>query len=135
MEMATSTWRTRYDRICEVIAKKLTFALLTGVDVVGFDDHGAESRTAPPLVFGYADFEPADRKRRDFYPVKSTDFPATALGNASLELVDLFGSGLPDILEMSGTAVRYWRNRGAGHFAGAHAMSCRTRSPPGSPRR
>src|SRR4029077_18157915 len=40
----------------------------------------------------------------------------TSLANPSLELVDLFGSGLPDILEMSGT-VRYWRNRGGGRFA------------------
>ena len=37
------------------------------------------------------------------------------LANASMELVDLFGRGLPDILEMNG-AVRYWRNLGDGRF-------------------
>ena len=29
--------------------------------------------------------------------------------------MDLFGNGLPDILEMNGT-VRYWRNLGGGRF-------------------
>ena len=41
--------------------------------------------------------------------------PATSLAHPDLELVDLFGNGLPDILEMNGT-VRYWRNLGGGRF-------------------
>ena len=41
--------------------------------------------------------------------------PARSLANPDLELVDLFGNGLPDIFEMNGT-VRYWRNLGGGQF-------------------
>ena len=44
-----------------------------------------------------------------------TDLPARSLADPDLELVDLFGNGLPDILEMNGT-VRYWRNLGGGRF-------------------
>jgi hypothetical protein len=47
--------------------------------------------------------------------------PSTSLADQNLELVDLFGSGLPDILEMNGS-VRYWRNRGQGQFALPHQM-------------
>ena len=32
-----------------------------------------------------------------------------------MELIDLIGNGLPDVLEMNGT-VRYWRNCGNGRF-------------------
>ncbi len=35
--------------------------------------------------------------------------------DADLELADLFGNGLPDVLELNGTA-RYWRNLGDGRF-------------------
>lgn len=88
---------------------------LTAIDVVGFDDAGREARELPPLTFGYSDFNPQDQKRRDFYPVQGSDLPATSLANSSMELVDLFGNGLPDVLEMNGV-VRYWRNLGDGRF-------------------
>ena len=90
-------------------------SLLRAIDVVGFDDGGTEARELPPLEFGYSDFKPQDQARRDFYPVQGPDLPATSLANSSVELVDLFGNGLPDVLEMNG-AVRYWRNRGNGRF-------------------
>ena len=41
--------------------------------------------------------------------------PAQTLSSPELELVDLFGNGLPDFIEMNG-AVRYWRNLGGGRF-------------------
>ena len=94
---------------------------LTSIDVVGFDDGGTEHRELPSLKFGYTDFNPQDKKRRDFYPIQGTDFPATSLAHSSMELVDLFGNGLPDILEMNGS-VRYWRNRGNGRFEVSRPM-------------
>jgi RHS repeat-associated protein len=97
-------------------------SLLTAVEVVGFDDAGIEGRDLPSLELGYSRFDPKDPKRRDFYPVKGPDLPATSLANTSMELVDLFGRGLPDILEMNG-AVRYWRNRGNGEFDVPHPMA------------
>ena len=47
-------------------------------------------------------------------PVAGSALPATSLADPDLDLVDLFGQGLPDILEM-GTTVRYWRNRGGSY--------------------
>lgn len=41
--------------------------------------------------------------------------PPLSLAHPQLELVDLFGSGLPDMLEMNGY-VRYWRNLGNRQF-------------------
>jgi len=85
-------------------------SLLSRIRVVGYD--GTESEELPPLEFGYTRFEP---QKRDFFPIEGPDLPARSLANPDLELVDLFGNGLPDILEMSGT-VRYWRNLGAGRY-------------------
>jgi RHS repeat-associated protein len=90
-------------------------SLLTAVNVAGFDDAGVEARELPPLEFEYSEFKPQDQTQRDFYPIQGPDLPATSLANASVELVDLFGNGLPDVLEMNGS-VRYWRNRGNGRF-------------------
>ena len=70
------------------------------------------SEWLPPLEFNYTRFEPAGRH---FLPLQGRDLPATSLAHPDLELVDLFGNGLPDILEMNGT-VRYWRNLGGGRF-------------------
>ena len=44
------------------------------------------------------------------------------MANPDLELVDLFGHGLPDILELGGTA-RYWRNLGNGRFDRPRSIS------------
>jgi RHS repeat-associated protein len=85
-------------------------SLLSQVKVTGHD--GESSETLPPLEFGYTNFEPG---KRDFFPLQSPDLPARSLANPDLELVDLFGNGLPDLLEMNGTA-RYWRNLGGGQF-------------------
>ena len=85
-------------------------SLLQQVQVVGHD--GERSEALPPLEFGYTSF---DLGGRDFFPLQGRDLPARSLANAELELADLFGSGLPDILEMDGS-VRYWRNLGHGTF-------------------
>ena len=89
---------------------------LMAVRVVGFDDAGDATTELPPLTFGYTDFHPQDETRRDFYPLQGADLPASSLSNPSLELVGLFGNGLPDVLEMNGSVPRYWRNLGGGRF-------------------
>ncbi|MGQ9869920.1 FG-GAP repeat domain-containing protein [Leptodesmis sp.] len=85
-------------------------SLLSQVQVFGHDGNTTED--LPPLEFDYSRFEP---QGRDFFPVEGCDLPARSLANPELELADLFGNGLPDILEMNGT-VRYWRNLGNGRF-------------------
>ena len=51
-----------------------------------------------------------------FFPVEGRPLPAQSLASPDLTLADLFGNGLPDILQMNGV-VRYWRNLGDGRFA------------------
>jgi Insecticide toxin TcdB middle/N-terminal region/Insecticide toxin TcdB middle/C-terminal region/Salmonella virulence plasmid 65kDa B protein len=89
-------------------------SLLSQIVVAGHD--GDLSEELPPLEFGYTGFEP---DRRDLVTVAGPGLPA--LGDPNVELVDLFGTGLPDVLEMNG-AVRYWRNLGAAAFDVARAM-------------
>jgi RHS repeat-associated protein len=86
-------------------------SLLHQVRVVGYD--GPTQEALPPLEFGYTPFEPGDR--RDFFPVTGPDLPSGSLAQPDYALVDLLGNGLPDILELNGTA-RYWRNLGAGRY-------------------
>ena len=77
------------------------------------------SEWLPPIEFNYTRFEP---ERRKFAALTERELPARSLANPDLELVDLFGNGLPDILEMNGT-VRYWRNLGGGEFDRPRPMS------------
>ena len=93
-------------------------SLLQQLDITGFDDDGNPysddsdgryPRQLPPLTFGYTSFAPETRR---FKVVEGNDLPALT---PDMELVDLHGSGLPDILEMNGT-VRFWRNLGNGRF-------------------
>ena len=41
--------------------------------------------------------------------------PPRSLADDDFEMVDLFGNGLPDIVQMNG-AVQFWRNLGNGRF-------------------
>jgi RHS repeat-associated protein len=90
-------------------------SLLYQIRVEGRD--GANSEWLPPLEFGYTQFTP---QQQQFFAVTGS-VPVTSLADTSLEIVDLFGNGLPDILQMNGT-TRYWRNQGAGNFALPHYM-------------
>ncbi|MGM8889037.1 FG-GAP repeat domain-containing protein, partial [Psychrobacter sp. 1U2] len=62
--------------------------------------------------FSYNIFDPEQRK---FTPLDNTDLPTQSLSDPDLELIDLFGNGLPDLLETKGV-IRYWRNLGNGKF-------------------
>ncbi|MBN1254276.1 MAG: VCBS repeat-containing protein [Deltaproteobacteria bacterium] len=85
-------------------------SLLSQVKVIGHD--GDLTETLPPLEFGYTNFTP---EGRDFLSLAGMELPAHSLASPDLELVDLFGNGLPDLVEMN-AAVRYWRNLGNGCF-------------------
>lgn len=94
-------------------------SLLTSIQLVGFDDAGLAVEELPPLTLGHTAFDPSGRR---FAPVTGQNLPTRSLADPSLELVDLFGSGLPDIVEL-GTSTRYWRNRGDRTFAPPVAIS------------
>lgn len=87
-------------------------SLLRQVQVVGHDDAGTLAEELPPLEFGYTRFDPEKRK---FFPIEGSDLPARSLADPDFDMVELFGNGLPDILEMNG-AMRYWRNLGGGRY-------------------
>lgn len=87
-------------------------SLLKTIQVTGHDEAAAAPpQLLPPLTFDYTKFEP---DKRQFAAVKG-QLPAVSLAAPHTELADLFGNGLPDILQMNGT-VRYWRNLGHGRF-------------------
>jgi RHS repeat-associated protein len=83
-------------------------SLLAGVAVVHFDDAGAEQAGLPPMSFGYSRLRP---ERRTFDPVRGDDLPTASVADSDVELADLDGDGLPDVLEL-GDVPRYWRNLG-----------------------
>jgi RHS repeat-associated protein len=85
-------------------------SLLSQIRMVGID--GDLTEDLPPLEFSYTHFEPRNRK---FFPVIGKEMPPFSLAHPDVELADLFGSGLPDIVEIS-NSVRYWRNLGDGSF-------------------
>jgi len=85
-------------------------SLLSRIRVIGHD--GTRTQEMPPLEFRYTQFQPS---RRNFFPVEGSELPVNSLADPDFEQADLFGNGLPDILELNGTA-RYWRNLGNGRF-------------------
>jgi hypothetical protein len=93
-------------------------SLLSQVVVEGHDGELRES--LPPLEFGYTTFEPAKRRYQPFTGAVGSR-PERSLGDPEYELVDLFGNGLPTVLELN-EQVRYWRNLGGGRFDLPRAM-------------
>lgn len=96
-------------------------SLLSQITARGHD--GDETESLPPLDLIYTSF---DIERRSFRPLTGS-LPADPLGTPGVEMVDLFGDGLPDFLQLDGRA-RYWRNLGDGRFAAAREM---TQAPAG----
>jgi RHS repeat-associated protein len=88
-------------------------SLLSRIEVIGFDDEGEPARELPPLDCSYSPLDPESRR---FAAVRGSGQNVPSIGAPNVELVDLHGGGLPDILEMS-SAVRYWRNLGGGTFS------------------
>jgi RHS repeat-associated protein len=95
-------------------------SLLSRVDAIGFDDGGQPIQEMPSLDFSYSRFEPA-RRRFVAVPGSGRQIPVVQ-SSQNLDLIDLHGGGLPDIVELAGS-VRYWRNLGGGSFAQPQTMS------------
>lgn len=91
-------------------------SLLCRVDVEGHDDANADpaqrSEFLPPLEFRYSHFKP---KQQKFKRIEGEELPLASLTNPGYELIDLFGNGLQDIVQINGV-IRYWRNMGDGKF-------------------
>ena len=91
-------------------------SFLTSVTVVGYRrDASGEytSSSMPPVTFGYSEFRPQEQRYQSL-AARGGDMPPAELGDAQFALVDLFGDGLPDVVQTSPSGIRYWRNLGAG---------------------
>jgi RHS repeat-associated protein len=86
-------------------------SLLSHIRVFGRDD----VQELPTLDFAYTRFEPEERK---FVPATADSgaLPEESIGHTDLELVNLFGNGLADIVEIRDNC-RVWRNLGNSVFA------------------
>ena len=88
-------------------------SLLSRVSIVGYDANtaaapGTGSQELAPIDFSYTTFEP---ERRRFAAVRGDALPAQSLAAPDLELIDVTGDGLPDLVQL-GPVPRYWRNGG-----------------------
>ncbi|MFC6942703.1 SpvB/TcaC N-terminal domain-containing protein [Salinirubellus sp. GCM10025818] len=115
--------RTHADRDRPIRSYELTYAdelagestprngasQLTRIQVVGHDD--GDTQRLPPVQLSYSQFDP---EGRDFESL-SGPVPSQSLSAPEIELADLFGNGLPDIVEID-DEIRYWRNLGDGEF-------------------
>ncbi len=92
-------------------------SLLKSVQVRGHDQdatYNPITEDMPPLKFSYTGFAP---ENRDLLPVSGKELPFQGLSTSTLELIDLDGNGLPDIIEMNGGYIRYWQNKGNAEFS------------------
>src|SRR5690554_3283305 len=85
-------------------------SMLESVSVEGIKEE--ESEWMPPLNFGYSKFKPSSRGLKNI----DGPIPVMSLSQPGFELADLNGNGLPDLLQLDGTA-RYWTNKGNGEFS------------------
>ncbi len=87
-------------------------SLLRRIEVQGIDGDSIE--LLPPLEFAYTTF---DRTNRVYQALSAFDdaIPERSLAHPDFELADLFGCGLPDVVQI-GDTNRYWRNLGEGRF-------------------
>ncbi len=86
-------------------------SLLARVTVTGRDNTATQS--LPPLDLGYSLWDPTARR---FQQLGGSATPDQSLASLGFDLADLFGDGLPDVLQVTAGTARYWRNRGSGQM-------------------
>jgi hypothetical protein len=95
-------------------------SLLSQVRMTGHD--GPATQALPPLEFGYTVFAPEQQR---FQPIRAVNdaMPTRSLADDDHETVALFANGMPDIIQMTGNAARFWRNLGGGLFDAARPLT------------
>lgn len=73
-------------------------------------------KSFPPLTLRYSGFQP-EKQRFQAMQADGGDMPERALSNPQFALVDLFGTGLADVLYTSSVGYFYWKNEGEGRFS------------------
>jgi len=72
----------------------------------------------PPVTFKYSEFNPQEQRYQSV-TAGANDSSDVAAGS-EYRSIDLFGDGLPDILQTTGTGYYYWRNLGNGMIDRRH---------------
>ena len=75
------------------------------------------TRDMPPVSFGYSKFEP-DNQHYQSIDAQNGDFPPLSLGAPNFSLLDVYGNGLPDVLQADASGYYFWENRGEGKLSG-----------------
>src|SRR5262249_43307690 len=92
------------DQLRPAAAPANGMSLLRRIEVEGVDGDARE--LLPPLEFAYTGFEPSRRIYQALSGVNDA-IPERSLAHPDFELADLFGSGLPDVVQI-GDVNRYW---------------------------
>ncbi len=91
----------------------LTEATVTSYRKVSPNTYATASM--PPVTFAYTPFRPHEQRYQSL-TAQGNDMPSRAINDPNLALVDLFGDGLPDVVETGPGGFRYWRNMGGGRL-------------------
>lgn len=75
---------------------------------------GAETAALPPVRLSYTAFRPGHRLVS--FASLTGDPPPDSLANPELDLLDLYGTGLPGVIQLNGSARRFWPNAGGGQW-------------------
>ena len=95
-------------------------SFLTSAGVSGYrkdpeDPQRYLKRDMPPVTFKYAEFEPHNQRYQSV-TARGGDLPPQPLDAPDLTLMDVFGNGLPDVLQTADTGFHYWQNLGEGQL-------------------
>ncbi|MEZ5936521.1 MAG: SpvB/TcaC N-terminal domain-containing protein [Alphaproteobacteria bacterium] len=107
---------TRFDLEREP-ASGLSF--LRGATLIGYrkkqDGSYHLPQGMPAVTFTYQPFDPAKRRYRPI-EAEGGELPPRSLADPSTALIDVFGDGLPDVVQSTAAGFRYWRNLGDGRL-------------------
>lgn len=91
----------------------LTSATVSGYRKDPNDSQQYLKRDLPPVTFKYSAFEP-QKQRYQSVTAKGRDLPPRSVSAPDYTFMDVFGNGLPDILQDTGGGFHYWENLGQG---------------------
>jgi hypothetical protein len=99
-------------------------SFLASVTIGGFrkdpdDPQRYIQRDMPPVSFNYSAFEP-HKQRYQSVTSQGGDLPPQRLNAPGFTLLDVFGNGLPDILQTSEAGFFHWENLGQGRISRRH---------------
>ena len=77
------------------------------------DNAGYAASSLPPIALAYSDFDPS-RRRYQSLAVARGEGPSRSVSHPGQVILDVYGDGLPDVVQWTASGIRVWRNRGGG---------------------